>query len=370
MAKKRGRSARKKRPAKPQGAAAAGARAAEARKAEANEAEPRTAEARQSEPRQSEPRKAAPRRAGASRADSNRSEGRRSEGTKTQRRDAQAPARRARVLDPLLLALAGAGIVLTIYLTLTAWFGEQPAFCSPGSGCDLVQQSRWSTFLGLPMALWGLATYALLARFLWRLRTRPSAWRPALWVALLGVAVSWYLTAISVLAIEATCAWCLVSFALMNALLVLLLVRRPAHLPAHRWGAALPAPAAFAVAAVLGLHLHFSGVFDPAAGPEDPYLAALATHLDEQGARFFGAYWCPHCEDQKALFGAAAPRLPYVECSPEGRNGPVALACLDNDVRDYPTWIVNGRRLTGVVRPSELARLSGFQPADPSGARR
>ena len=272
-----------------------------------------------------------------------------------------APARRGHPLDPWLLALAGAGIVLTAYLTGSAWLAERPAFCGAGSGCDLVQRSRWSTFLGLPMALWGLATYALLARCLWRLRTRPSAWRLALAVALLGTAVSWYLTAVSVLAIEATCAWCLVSFALMNLLLVLLLVRRPAHLPQHRWGAALPAPLALAAAAVLALHLHFSGVFDPAAGPEDPFLAALAEHLDERGARFFGADWCPNCQDQKALFGASAERLPYVECSPQGRGGPVALACLDNDVDNYPTWIIDGRRHVGVIGPRELARLSGFR---------
>ena len=273
---------------------------------------------------------------------------------------ASAPAPR-RLLDNALLVLALAGVALTTYLTLTAWFGARPAYCGADSGCDLVQSSRWSVFLGLPMSLWGLLTYAILARYLWRLRSRASAWRTALLIALVGAGVSWFLTLVSVYEIDATCPWCLASFAIMNAILVLRLIRRPAHLPEHAWGKALPVPVGIAAAVVLGLHLHFSGLFDPAAGPEDPYLKGLAMHLEESGARFYGAWWCPHCQDQKAHFTASADRLPYVECSPQGRDGPVALACLDAGIRDYPTWIINGRRHTGVLEPRELARQSGYR---------
>ena len=67
-------------------------------------------------------------------------------------------------LDMALLGLAGVGIVLTAYLTYGAWFGVHPAFCSEGSGCDLVQNSRWATFFGLPMAFWGLLTYIVMAK--------------------------------------------------------------------------------------------------------------------------------------------------------------------------------------------------------------
>ena len=80
-------------------------------------------------------------------------------------------------LDNWLFGLALAGVALTLYLTFSAWFGEQPAFCGADSQCGLVQQSRWSSLLGVPIALWGLLTYALLARLTWRLRTRPSTWR-------------------------------------------------------------------------------------------------------------------------------------------------------------------------------------------------
>ena len=264
-------------------------------------------------------------------------------------------------LDNWLFGLALAGIALTSYLTFTAWLGEKPALCGAGSNCDLVQQSRWSTLLGMPLALWGLLTYALLAQLVWRLRSRPNSWRAALFVAVVGAAVSWYFTAVSAFAIEAFCAYCLASFVIANMLLILLLLRRPAQMPAHAWSNALPAPIGSALVIVLVLALHFSGVFDRAAGPERPYLKALAAHLHDTGARFYGAYWCPACQQQKALFEASANRLPYVECTPEGRGGVLNFACVSNNVKDYPTWIIDGRRHTGVLPVDQLASLSGFR---------
>jgi len=274
----------------------------------------------------------------------------------------EAPARAAHPLDPWLIGLAAAGIVLTGYLALVAWFGKTPAFCGPDSDCDLVQQSRWATLLGMPIAFWGLATYALLARLAWRLRTRPSAWRMALAVAAVGAGVSWYLTAISLFVIEATCAWCLASFGISNALLVLLLVRRPAHMPEHAWAKALPAPAGAAFVAVLALGVYFSGFFNPASGPEKPYLKGLAVHLKESGARFYGAYWCPTCQKQKDLFEASVERLPYVECTPNGRRGVRNFDCVANQVESYPTWVIGGQRYTGVMSVAQLAALSGYPP--------
>jgi len=260
----------------------------------------------------------------------------------------------------LILALAGLGVLLTGYLTLVAWFGAHPAYCGADSECDLVQSSRWSTLFGMPMSLWGLATYALLAALAWRLRAKASAWRPTLFVAGIGAGVSWFLTLISVFRIEATCGYCLASFVLMNVLLVLVLRRRPAQRPEHAWRKALPLPIGVTVALVLGLQLHFSGVFDPAAGPEDPHLKALATHLDDSGARFYGAYWCPACQEQKKPFTASVDRLPYVECTPEGRGGPRAVDCLTRNIEQYPTWIIDGQRHTGVVSVERLGRLSNF----------
>lgn len=258
-------------------------------------------------------------------------------------------------LDVVLLVLAGIGILLTSYLTYIAWFEVHPAFCSEGSGCDLVQASRWATFLGMPMAFWGWLTYLLLAYVIWRGKTKPGSWTMVVFVSVCGFAISAYLTTVSVLEIEATCPYCLASFAIMTTMMILTLVRQPPN-----WSTSLKEALVIAVLLVGGLHLHYSGVFDAAAGPEDPQLQALAIHLADKGARFYGAYWCPRCQEQKAVFEASAQRLPYVECSSGGRGSALTKACAAENVKSYPTWIIGERRLTGLQTPRSLAAATGF----------
>ncbi len=258
-------------------------------------------------------------------------------------------------LDLSLLVLAGIGVLLTTYLTYVAWFEAHPAFCSEGSGCDLVQASRWATFLGMPMAFWGLLTYVMLAWLIWRAKRKPASWTMVLFVAVSGCAISAYLTIVSVLEIEATCPYCLASFGIITTLMILTLVRQPPN-----WATSLKEALVIAVFLIGGLHLHYSGVFDAAAGPEDPQLQALAIHLAEKGVKFYGAYWCPRCQEQKAMFEASAERLPYVECSSGGRGSPLTKACLAEKVKSYPTWIIGERRLTGLQTPRSLAAATSF----------
>jgi uncharacterized membrane protein/Zn ribbon nucleic-acid-binding protein len=258
-------------------------------------------------------------------------------------------------LDIALLALVAAGILLTTYLTYVAWFEVHPAFCTEGSECDLVQSSRWSTLLGLPIAFWGLLTYVVMAKLIWRGRTKPGSLRLLIFVAVCGFVISAYLTVISVVEIEATCPYCLASFAIITAIMVLTLVRRPPE-----WFTSLKEAAVIGVLIVGVLHMHYSGLFDAAAGPENPRLKALALHLADTGATFYGAYWCPRCQEQKALFGASEKRLPYVECTPSGRTGPQNSACVAKNVNNYPTWIIDGRRYSGIQTTRSLEKASRF----------
>lgn len=259
------------------------------------------------------------------------------------------------IRDIFLLLLAGLGIILTSYLTYIAWFETHPAFCSEGSGCDLVQASRWATFLGMPMAFWGLLTYVILAHLIWRAKRKPGSWTMVVFVAVSGFAISTYLTLVSVLEIEATCPYCLASFGIITTILILTLVRQPPN-----WSTSLKEALVIAVVLVGGLHLHYSGVFDTAAGPEDPQLQALAIHLADKGVKFYGAYWCPRCQQQKAEFEASAQRLLYVECSSGGRGSALTKACAAEKVKSYPTWIIGDRRLTGLQTPRSLAAATGF----------
>ena len=258
-------------------------------------------------------------------------------------------------LDMVLIVLAGIGVLLTTYLTYVAWFEAHPAFCSEGSGCDLVQASRWATFLGMPMAFWGLLTYVMLAWLIWRAKRKPASWTMVLFVAVSGFAISAYLTAVSVIEIEATCPYCLASFGIITTMMVLTLVRQPPN-----WSTSLKEALVIAVLLIGGLHLHYSGVFDAAAGPEDPQLQALAIHLADKGVKFYGAYWCPRCQEQKAVFEASAKRLPYVECSSGGRGSALTTACAAENVKSYPTWVIGERRLTGLQTPRSLAAATSF----------
>ena len=84
----------------------------------------------------------------------------------------------------------------------------------------------------------------------------------------------------------------------------------------------------------------------------------FATCLVEKGAKFYGAFWCPHCQNQKAKFGKSAKLLPYVECSTPDSRGQLQV-CIDADIKTYPTWdFVTGsttERLTGVIEMEQLA---------------
>jgi thiol-disulfide isomerase/thioredoxin len=63
----------------------------------------------------------------------------------------------------------------------------------------------------------------------------------------------------------------------------------------------------------------------------------LAQCIKDQGAQFFGAFWCPHCQKEKAMFGSSKKYLPYVECSTPDGQGQMQV-CTDNNISGYPTW--------------------------------
>jgi uncharacterized membrane protein len=260
-----------------------------------------------------------------------------------------------------VVGLAAVGAVISIYLTLTKLMQTTPMLCGAGGACDLVQASRYALLLGVPTALWGAILYVALGV----LAARPLTRRRWLWsfgLASAGVAFSSYLTGISLFGLRAACGWCLASTVVMFAILGALLRRRPA--PGTRWAWLQPARllvlgGLVAVATVGGSIALFN-----ASAPASPYQEALAQHLVDAGARFYGAHWCPACSEQKRLFGTAASALPYVECDPAGPGARPEL-CAQANVRTYPTWTIAGHRREGVTPLETLATLSGFTPPTP-----
>ncbi|HEY9481145.1 MAG TPA: hypothetical protein VIR98_02870 [Candidatus Paceibacterota bacterium] len=85
----------------------------------------------------------------------------------------------------------------------------------------------------------------------------------------------------------------------------------------------------------------------------------FATCIADSGATFYGAFWCPHCRAQKALFGGSAALLPYHECSTADGQGQLP-ECTEIGVESYPTWVFkDGTKQTGEVALEDLAKFTG-----------
>jgi uncharacterized membrane protein len=91
----------------------------------------------------------------------------------------------------------------------------------------------------------------------------------------------------------------------------------------------------------------------------------LATHLTQQGAKMYSAYWCPHCYEQKQLFGKQAwERVTNIECAADAKKNPQPELCAKAGIKGFPTWEINGKLLDGGVKKlAKLAELTGYKGA-------
>ncbi|MFI5234578.1 MAG: vitamin K epoxide reductase family protein, partial [Gemmatimonadales bacterium] len=109
-----------------------------------------------------------------------------------------------------LLSLAGFFLALYLYLYKIGLIGSLA--CGTG-GCETVQMSPWSRFLGVEVALYGVVGYALLLGLSLiglQLGGERRHWSDRLLLlgAGLGVAFSAYLTGTELFLIHAICRWC------------------------------------------------------------------------------------------------------------------------------------------------------------------
>jgi hypothetical protein len=86
---------------------------------------------------------------------------------------------------------------------------------------------------------------------------------------------------------------------------------------------------------------------------------AFARCLGTKGAKMYGAYWCPHCADQKDLFGSSFEYAPYIECGIKGSQAE-AQVCVDAGVKHFPTWtFADGARVEGEHALEFLGEATG-----------
>ncbi len=108
------------------------------------------------------------------------------------------------------------GILISFYLAYKKLLNE-PLLCGLSQGCDIVQHSKYSTLLGVPLGLWGVLFYFAIfivfyynkGKYLGFLRKFLILW---------GLLFSIYLTYLEIFTIKAVCLWCLSSF--VNIILI------------------------------------------------------------------------------------------------------------------------------------------------------
>ena len=125
----------------------------------------------------------------------------------------------------LIALLALCGVFLSTYLALYKAGVIGTLACGTGE-CETVQLSRWATFLGLPVAAWGVGFYlAVLAVALVGVQEVFAESRGfALALVVLtgwGVLFSAWLTYLELFVIHAICRWCVGSAVLTLMLFVL-----------------------------------------------------------------------------------------------------------------------------------------------------
>jgi len=79
------------------------------------------------------------------------------------------------------------------------------------------------------------------------------------------------------------------------------------------------------------------------ASNNEPSYDSFVTCLNQAGTHLYVSTTCPHCHEQKALFGASADKLNLIDCYYD------SAKCVAANVPSVPTWIfANGKRAVGV----------------------
>lgn len=287
-----------------------------------------------------------------------------------------------------MVAIAAAGALETAFLTVVELTGNAAAAC-PTSGCEAALSSPYAKVFGVPLTLFGFLAYTTMGilaaaplavnpaeRKELRSKLENQTW-PLLFAGGTAMAIfSSYLMYILIVEIKGLCPYCIVSALFSLSLFVLSAIGR-------EWediGQLLFTGVLVGMVTLIGaLGIYANANTQNATGGADTAVntpgqagkpitttsgeaeIALAKHLTQIGAKEYGAYWCPHCYDQKQLFGKEAVSfLNYVECDPNGKNARPQL-CKDAKIEGYPTWEINGKKYPGAYALEKLAELSGYQ---------
>ncbi|MEM3373914.1 MAG: thioredoxin domain-containing protein [Candidatus Woesearchaeota archaeon] len=96
---------------------------------------------------------------------------------------------------------------------------------------------------------------------------------------------------------------------------------------------------------------------------ETKNLDNFAECIANSNAKLYAAFWCPHCKEQKEMFGSSWDKIKdrvYVECSNPDRTQ--TEICRQQNIRGYPTWkFSDGSELLGKQDFYTLAQKTGCE---------
>jgi uncharacterized membrane protein/glutaredoxin len=288
----------------------------------------------------------------------------------------------------LIAGIALLGAIGTAYLTVIKLAGGSAA--CPTTGCEQVLNSRYATVFGLPLTIFGFLGYASIIALATgpllintetqkklRIQAEAMTW-PLLFMGATAMAVfSSYLMFVLATDLKVPCVYCIVSAVFTFSLFILSII-------GHDWDdigqlvfrglivgmvvlvgtlgifATKPEPVSTNVLQPPTERPTLPGEGWPITTTSSESEIQLARHLTKIGAKEYKAWWCPHCHEQKQMFGKEAYKeLTEIECDPNGKNARPDL-CQAAGIQGYPTWEINGKLLSGAKFPDELAQLSGY----------
>ena len=113
------------------------------------------------------------------------------------------------------------------------------------------------------------------------------------------------------------------------------------------------------IALVAVVVILFAGAFAGGRFYKNHKYDSFAKCLASKQAKMYGLYWCPHCADQKRLFGTSFEYVPYVECAIRGSKE-MAPECKAAGAKLFPSWQFGAEPpKEGVQSLQELSQKSG-----------
>ncbi len=189
--------------------------------------------------------------------------------------------------------LIAAGVIVCALTELEKHLPAVAAICGgPGSGCETVRASRYSSLFGVSLGYWGLASYMALAGLYWR----NAAWAGLFAGVMAGA--EFYFAYLQISVIQAICILCMIQFAIVMLLGVLLFATAFPPALRGRYRAAMLALAAATFAVFLvPLKVQAAG---PIMGRAES-ITSTGNPASPYRIEFFSDYQCHFCKQNELI---------------------------------------------------------------------